>query len=187
MAPPHCLRLWTRSTARSSVSAKFDTASGMLKFLRLIDQTIPQEKDIYLICDNYATHKPERVIRWLDRHKRCHSTSPQPLPVGSIWWNASFFFRDLTEKTIAPWHLQKCRTIYHGHRKLHRPTQPESKTFHLDRKSFRHTRRSHPRSSLTRKTPIRVTRYTSVSLFAGQYSIERSRSDTLRNPARHIM
>src|SRR6516164_3456294 len=28
-----------------------------LKFLRLIEQTIPAEKELHLICDNYATHK----------------------------------------------------------------------------------------------------------------------------------
>ena len=39
-----------------------------LKFLRMIDQTVPAEKEIYLICDNYATHKHERVGRWLEKH-----------------------------------------------------------------------------------------------------------------------
>jgi len=34
-----------------------------LKFLRMIDQTVPANKEIYLICDNYATHKHERVER----------------------------------------------------------------------------------------------------------------------------
>ncbi len=32
-----------------------------LRFLRMIEQTIPVEKQIYLICDNYATHKHPRV------------------------------------------------------------------------------------------------------------------------------
>jgi transposase len=73
MARPHCLRLSTRSTVRSSLSAKErHRHQEWLKFLRLIDQTIPQEKHIHLICDNYATHKHEKVIRWLDRHKRFH-------------------------------------------------------------------------------------------------------------------
>ena len=36
-----------------------------LSFLRMIDQTIPANKDIYLICDNYSTHKHARVQRWL--------------------------------------------------------------------------------------------------------------------------
>jgi transposase len=43
-----------------------------LKFLRMIDQTVPGEKEIYLICDNYSTHKHERVERWLEAHKRFH-------------------------------------------------------------------------------------------------------------------
>src|ERR1035437_6345655 len=34
-----------------------------LKFLRMIDQTVPADKEIYLICDNYSTHKHERVQR----------------------------------------------------------------------------------------------------------------------------
>jgi len=33
--------------------------------LRLIDQTVASEKQIHIICDNYATHKHERVQRWM--------------------------------------------------------------------------------------------------------------------------
>ncbi len=36
-----------------------------LKFLRLIDQTIPADRQLHLICDNYATHKHPKVQRWL--------------------------------------------------------------------------------------------------------------------------
>ena len=43
-----------------------------LKFLRMIDQTVAAGKQIHIICDNYGTHKHERVQRWLDRHKRFH-------------------------------------------------------------------------------------------------------------------
>jgi len=32
-----------------------------LKFLRLIDQTIPPDRQLHLICDNYATHKHPKV------------------------------------------------------------------------------------------------------------------------------
>lgn len=35
-------------------------------------QTIPAEKEIYLICGNYATHKHPCVQRWLLKHKRFH-------------------------------------------------------------------------------------------------------------------
>jgi transposase len=44
----------------------------------------PQEKHIYLICDNYATHKHEKVIRWLDRHKRFHVYFT---PTSASWLN----------------------------------------------------------------------------------------------------
>src|SRR5256886_11509904 len=32
-----------------------------LRFLRLIDQTIPADRQLHLICDNYATHKQPKV------------------------------------------------------------------------------------------------------------------------------
>jgi hypothetical protein len=41
-----------------------------LKFLRVIDQVTPPEKDLHLIVDNYATHKHPKVQRWLARHPR---------------------------------------------------------------------------------------------------------------------
>ena len=69
-----------------------------LNFLRLIDETMPAEKQIHIICDNYATHKHPRVQRWLDRHKRfrVHFT-----PTSASWLNMiERFFRDLTEKRI---------------------------------------------------------------------------------------
>ena len=41
-----------------------------LKFLRVIDDVIPPEKQIHMIVDNYATHKHPKVQRWLNRHPR---------------------------------------------------------------------------------------------------------------------
>jgi transposase len=69
-----------------------------LKFLRLIDETVDAEKQIHIICDNYATHKHPRVQPWLGKRKRFHvhftSTS-------ASWLNMiERFFRDLTDKRI---------------------------------------------------------------------------------------
>jgi hypothetical protein len=36
----------------------------------MIDQALPPSKEIYLICDNYGTHKHENLKRWLEKHKR---------------------------------------------------------------------------------------------------------------------
>jgi transposase len=69
-----------------------------LKFLRMIDQTIPANKQIYLICDNYATHKHARVQRWLGTHKRFHVRFT---PTSASWLNMiERFFRDLTHNRI---------------------------------------------------------------------------------------
>jgi transposase len=69
-----------------------------LKFLRMINQTIPANKQIYLICDNYATHKHARVQRWLQNHKRFHIRFT---PTSASWLNMiERFFRDLTHNRI---------------------------------------------------------------------------------------
>ncbi len=49
----------------------------------MIDQTIPANKEIYLICDNYATHKHARVQRWLLTHADSMSASRLPRHHGS--------------------------------------------------------------------------------------------------------
>ena len=69
-----------------------------LKFLRLINETVPEGKQIHIICDNYATHKHPRVQRWLDRHRRFHVHFT---PTSASWLNMiERFFRDLTENRI---------------------------------------------------------------------------------------
>jgi len=69
-----------------------------LKFLRMINQKIPANKQIYLICDNYATHKHARVQRWLQTHKRFHVRFT---PTSASWLNMiERFFRDLTHNRI---------------------------------------------------------------------------------------
>ena len=69
-----------------------------LRFLRMIDQTVPAGKEIYLICDNYATHKHPRVQRWLLKHSRFHVRFT---PTSASWLNMiERFFRDLTTNQI---------------------------------------------------------------------------------------
>ena len=69
-----------------------------LKFLGKIDDAVPRDKQIHIICDNYATHKHEKVKRWLERHKRFHIHFT---PTSSSWLNmVERFFRDLTQNHI---------------------------------------------------------------------------------------
>ena len=69
-----------------------------LKFLNLIDARVQKDLTIHLICDNYCTHKHEKVQRWLKRHPRfqVHFT-----PTSSSWLNLiERWFRDITDKRI---------------------------------------------------------------------------------------
>jgi transposase len=69
-----------------------------IKFLRLIEEATPAGKDLYLIADNYATHKHPKVQRWLKRHPRFHL---QFTPTSSSWLNmVERFFRDLTTNRL---------------------------------------------------------------------------------------
>ena len=43
-----------------------------LKFLRTIDQSVPQKLDIHLVMDNYGTHKTPTVKAWFAHHPRFH-------------------------------------------------------------------------------------------------------------------
>lgn len=69
-----------------------------LKFLRLIDETIPSALELHVICDNYGTHKHDKVQRWLQRHPRFHVHFT---PTASSWLNmVERFFRDLTQHRL---------------------------------------------------------------------------------------
>jgi transposase len=96
----------------SSLFAALDTASGKVigslhsrhraiefkKFLQTIDRDVPDELDVHLILDNYATHKTPAVKRWLAAHPRfvLHFT-----PTGSSWLNlVERWFGELTARKI---------------------------------------------------------------------------------------
>ena len=71
-----------------------------VKFLAEIDTAIPPEDGvtIHLVLDNYATHKPPAVKRWLTKHPRfvVHFT-----PTSGSWLNqVERFFAEITEKRI---------------------------------------------------------------------------------------
>jgi transposase len=69
-----------------------------LNFLRLIKSRVPKEKEIHMICDNYATHKHPLVKAWLEKNPRFHIHFT---PTSSSWLNmVERFFRDITENRI---------------------------------------------------------------------------------------
>ena len=69
-----------------------------LRFLNRLLALTPPDMELHVICDNYATHKHERVQRWLARNPRVHVHFT---PTSASWLNmVERFFRDLTENAI---------------------------------------------------------------------------------------
>jgi hypothetical protein len=69
-----------------------------IKFLKMIDEQTPQDLDLHVIVDNYATHKHEKVQRWLKHHPRFHM---HLTPTSSSWLNiVEGVFRSLDEKRL---------------------------------------------------------------------------------------
>jgi len=68
------------------------------KFLDRIDAAVPQDLEVHLIVDNYATHKTALIRRWLAKrpHYHLHFT-----PTSASWLNlVERWFAALTEKQI---------------------------------------------------------------------------------------
>jgi len=69
-----------------------------LQFLRQIDANVPQELDVHLVIDNYATHKHEKVKRWLSARPRYHVHFT---PTYSSWLNqVEIWFNLITQRAI---------------------------------------------------------------------------------------
>jgi transposase len=66
-----------------------------LRFLRRIDQQTPKDKQLHLICDNYAAHKHENIRHWLAKHPRFHI---HYTPTSASWLNmVERLFRSLPD------------------------------------------------------------------------------------------
>jgi putative transposase len=69
-----------------------------LQFLKYIDQNVPEDIDIHLVVDNYATHKHDKVKRWLAAHPRYHV---HYTPTYASWLNqVEIWFNIITQKAI---------------------------------------------------------------------------------------
>ena len=96
----------------TSLFAAYDLASGsviaqnyrrhrhqeFLRFLKLIDAAVPEELDLHLVLDNYATHKTPEIQKWLLRHPRFHLHFT---PTSSSWLNlVERWFAELTNRKL---------------------------------------------------------------------------------------
>ncbi|MDE0224804.1 MAG: IS630 family transposase [Gammaproteobacteria bacterium] len=69
-----------------------------LAFLRHIDKNVPEDLDIHLVVDNYATHKHAKVRAWLARRPRYHV---HYTPTYASWLNqVERWFGIITQQAI---------------------------------------------------------------------------------------
>lgn len=69
-----------------------------LSFLKQVEKQVPDNLDVHLVLDNYATHKTPVIKRWFERrpHWHLHFT-----PTGASWLNqVERFFALITERCI---------------------------------------------------------------------------------------
>lgn len=101
-----------RRHGTTSLFAALDTATGnvigslhrqhrsieFVKFLDQIEAAVPEDMDIHLVLDNYATHKTPLVHRWLAKRARYHLHFT---PTSASWLNlVERWFAALTEKQL---------------------------------------------------------------------------------------
>jgi transposase len=80
-----------------------------IRFLNLVKKSAPADRQVHLICDNYATHKHAKVQAWLKRNPRFHFHFT---PTSASWLNmVERFFRDLTTNRIR-------RGVFHSEAEL---------------------------------------------------------------------
>jgi len=69
-----------------------------LQFLRQIDANVPEDLDVHLVIDNYATHKHAKVRRWLAARARYHVHFT---PTYASWLNqVEIWFGIITRRAI---------------------------------------------------------------------------------------
>ena len=74
------------------------THQEFIRFLNVVENQVPTNKQVHVVLDNYATHKHPKVIEWLGRHERFtfHFT-----PTSASWINAvEGFFAKLTRRRL---------------------------------------------------------------------------------------
>jgi len=110
---------------------KHHRAKEFLKFLREIDADVPEDLDVHLVMDNYATHKTPAIRRWLAKrpHWHVHFT-----PTGASWLNqVERLFALLTDKQLR-------RGVHRSAQELEQAIQDYIDRVNEDPKPFRWTK-----------------------------------------------
>lgn len=93
------LAVWVARSGGGLNEDQVSSASkGYLLFLKEINRSIPKNKELHLVVDNYATHKYPEVQAWLRKHTRFHI---HYTPISASWLNlVERRFGLLTERCV---------------------------------------------------------------------------------------
>ena len=82
-----------------------------LAFLNHLDRNVPEDLEVHLIADNYATHKHPRVKAWLARRPRYHM---HYTPTYASWLNqVERWFALITQQAIRRGSFRSVRELVH--------------------------------------------------------------------------
>ena len=93
---------WCSPSTRRARSRPWTVHSLAYRSRRVVpapcEGTVEPGLEIHVILDNYATHKHEKVRRWLEKHPRVHFHF---VPTGSSWLNlVERFFSEIDERQL---------------------------------------------------------------------------------------
>ena len=102
-----------------------------LAFLREIDANVPDDLDVHLVMDNYATHKTPAIRNWLAKRPRWHVHFT---PTSASWLiQVERFFADLTTRQLQ-------RGVHRSTAELEAAIEAYIHTVNADPKPFRWTK-----------------------------------------------
>src|SRR3546814_11211711 len=88
----------TRTDTLFPYTTLFRSSQEFRRFLDEIEAAVPEDLDVHLVMDNYATHKTQTIRNWLAKRPRWHV---HLTPTSASWINqVERFFAELTEKQI---------------------------------------------------------------------------------------
>jgi len=106
-------------------------AAEFRKFLDEVEANVPDDLDVHLVMDNYATHKTALIRAWFAKRPRWHV---HLTPTSSSWLNqVERFFASLTEKRLR-------RGVYQSVAQLKADIEAFIAAHNADPKPFRWTK-----------------------------------------------
>lgn len=98
-----------------------------LAFLKHLDKQVPEELELHLIVDNYATHKHPKVKQWLAARPRYHM---HYTPTYASWLNqVEIWFNLITQQAIRRGSFRKVKELVANIKRFVKAYNPKAKPF----------------------------------------------------------